>query len=100
MASNSNTANKDADKKATAPLTPKEMGRKGDFLDKLTGSFNFFYHTIPEKAKAAKQKIKELKEGPKSRPHPRLAGLGRRRSSPYNCERRLMHRSEPLLTAV
>ncbi|GIZ41983.1 hypothetical protein CKM354_000526400 [Cercospora kikuchii] len=77
MASNSNTANKDADKKATAPLTPKEMGRKGDFLDKLTGSFNFFYHTIPEKAKAAKQKIKELKEGPKSRPDPRLAGLGR-----------------------
>ncbi|CAK1357778.1 unnamed protein product [Cercospora beticola] len=77
MASNSNTANKKVDEKVNAPLTPKEIGRKGDLLDKLTGSFNFFYHTIPEKAKAAKQKIKELKEGPKSRPDPRLAGLGK-----------------------
>lgn len=100
MASNSNTANKKVDEKVNAPLTPKEMGRKGDLLDKLTGSFNFFYHTIPEKAKAAKQKIKELKEGPKSRPDPRLAGLGRRKSFPSYCERRLMYRSERLLTTV
>ncbi|KAM3424849.1 hypothetical protein BST61_g6827 [Cercospora zeina] len=77
MPSNTNTGTNKGDKKAVAPLTPHEMGRKADFLDVLTGGWNFLRHTLPEKVKAAKQKIKEMNEGPKSRPDPRLAGVGK-----------------------